>query len=597
MLHSLDSSFPNFLHIDFSPGVNVILAEGNLTTNKTGTANSVGKSSVFRLIDFIFGGNLNDKELPTEVFAGHKFVVEATICKRRVRISRAVDREERGYVEVEGQIDGWPHVTAEEVNAPEQRRKFKIKHWLAILGACNFDLPMLGPDGTAKSNKAPTPREMFNLFNRKSFNDINKAHPRQGTEKGRLATAYLLGLNWEYLVDLAKFKKDEQLVKSIEETAKFELEKTRTDRAKLERENKALEARIQEAEAAMAHFEVDLSYSVIESRVDELTSRLRSAQRRATNARQRVALAEKAKAAIADNPEELVQFYETMKLDLGEMVKRRLVDVKRFHDQVQANRLAILDAEIVAQLDVAKAAEQESDACDKERAELVRSIEGQSVTLADFRDKQNALAELRAKLERNIGALKLFADAAAEKKRIDDLRMDCAAKAKITFAANSANVDQMAADFKELVESMYTGSQGQLQVDFYDGSVLVGKKKPYDIVVTASVSGDNGSGKAHMKVCAFDLLAFAFSRKVGRGIDFLMHDTPAFEASDSNQISHLVLRADKVMHENGGQYIYAIDKDRYDLCREGNEDFAALAKNANVIKLSESRKLFGVNFG
>jgi len=596
MLHSLDSSLPSFRRIEFKPGVNIILAEGNLQRDKKGTANSVGKSSVFRLVDYLLGGKLEDKELPQDRFGAYSFELEATIKDRRVKISRSADSKEGKYVTVTGPIDGWPYVTEEEVHSEKDSRKFDIKRWQSILGACCFDLPNVGPDGTPASNKAPTAREMFNVFNRKSFNDINKAFPRQGAEKGKLVTAYLLGLNWEYLVRLAAFRKEEKLVKSIEDTAKFELSKRRVTKAKLQREREKLQSKIDEAEKAMGQFQVDLSYAAIEAQVDELTERLRQAQRRASNAKRKIDLAEKAKVSAVDSPDELEAFYGAVRISLGDMVKRHLSEVKNFHERVQHNRLSILNAEIAEQSKVYKAAIAEAEMCDQDRASLVKGIDGQSTALDDFRDKQNALAELKSQLDRNSRSIHLFEEAETEQNRINESRDLCATEEKDRFAELSRRTERLSSQFHELVESMYSGADGRLSIEFQDGTKVIGKKKPYDIVVKAKVAGDNGSGKAHMKVCAFDLLAFGHTKDLGRGIDFLMHDTPAFEASDINQIGHVIVRADKIMRERSGQYVCAIDKNRFDRCCAENKEFALMSQKANMIHLSESSKLFGMDF-
>lgn len=79
MLLRLTSNIPTFRAVDFVAGINFIIAEGKINSRHRGSANSVGKSSVFRLVDFLLGGNLTEKEVPTKIFPEAEFTLALTI--------------------------------------------------------------------------------------------------------------------------------------------------------------------------------------------------------------------------------------------------------------------------------------------------------------------------------------------------------------------------------------------------------------------------------------------------------------------------------------------------------------------------------------
>ena len=598
MLHSITSTLPTFATVEFRPGMNFIIADGALQRDGKGTANSVGKSSVFFLIDFLLGGNVGAKDFNSDKFQDESFTLSATLAGRKVSITRAAHGKERTSVVVFGDLHGWPELTEAQVEqAKEDGARLKVTTWRRILGKILFDLPDTLPGAVAKKPTLPTARELLSFFNRKAFNDVVKTFATQSEEKGNLICTYLMGLNWEYLASMIGLKKEDAVVKSIRTTADFELEGLKRTHADILGNVKELEKKVKKAEDELSKYRAKEEISLFLGRTDEVTAKLRSAQRDAFNASRRISLARKSLEGMNENPDELIAFYMAAKAELGEAVKRSLSETKSFHDKIRDYRESILKKEIsFYEAELAKA----NDAIGKLDAEREECIQSDLVrdTFADFNEKQTQLSALRRFLFEVQQAQRLYEDAKREAGRLNTVRTKLAQSEKELFSNFKDEINGFSSEFVQAMKDLYgeRDAEADFDVTFYDGTIAVGKNKPFTMKVKATVQGDRGPGKAHAKVCAFDIILFELSRKLLRRYDFLLHDSLAFENSDGNQFPILMKMAAKMAMRSDSQYVCAIDRERLRIACGKDKELEALVENAHKILLSQSRKLYGFDF-
>lgn len=597
MLHSITSTLPNFASVEFKPGMNFIVAEGESRKNGKGTANSVGKSSVFFLIDYLLGGNASVKDFDSDKFQGESFTLKATIADREVSITRAACGKERSSVFVVGDLHDWPELTAAQIADAKDGVWLKVTVWRRILGKVFFDLPDALPGTVAKKPTIPTARELLGFFNRKSFNGVVKSFAAQNEEKGNLICTYLMGLNWGYLATLIGLKKEDAIVKSIKATADFELEGLKRTHADVLGKVKDLEKKVKKAEEELLKYRTKEGISLFLSKTDEVTEKLRFAQREALNASRRISLAKKSLEGMNENPDELVSFYQAARAELGEGVKRSLAEVKSFHDKIRGYREDILRKEITFYESELARANEVIGKLDAERETFIRS-ELVRDTFADFNEKQTQLSVLRRQLNEVQQAQHLYEDAEKEAERINAIRNRLAKTERAVFANSKEKRDDFSSKFVSAMKELYEGrdAEANFDVEFYDGTIAVGRKMPFTMKVTATVQGDRGPGKARAKVCAFDMILFALSRTLNRKHDFLLHDSPGFESSDGNQFPILMNMAARMTASSNSQYICAIDQDRLQTACGKNKEFAALVERAHTIPLSQARKLYGFDF-
>jgi len=597
MLHSITSTLPNFATVEFKPGMNFIVAVGAAQRNGKGTANSVGKSSVFFLVDFLLGGKVGAKDFNSDKFQDESFTLSATLAGRDVSITRAACGKERNSVLVIGDLHGWPGLTEAQIDQAKEGVRLTVKVWRMILGKVLFDLPDTLPGAAAKKPIVPTARELMGFFNRKAFNDVVKSFANQSEEKGNLICTYLMGLNWGYLASLIGLKKEDSIVKSIKTTADFELEGLRRTHADILGKVNELEKKVKKAESELSNYRAKEEISLFLGRTDEVTTKLRAAQRDALNASRRISLARKSLEGMNENPDELLSFYQAAKAELGDAVKRSLLEAKSFHDKIRDYREGILRKEITFyEAELAKA----NEAIGKLDAEREACIQSDLVrdTFADFNEKQTQLSMLRRQLTEILQAQRLYEDAEEEAKRLNAVRDRLAQSEKAVFCEFKDEIDAFSSKFILAMRDLYgeRDAEADFDVEFYDGTILVGKNKPFTMKVKATVQGDRGPGKAHAKICAFDMILFSLSRELGRKYDFLLHDSPAFESSDANQFPILMMMAAKMATGSDAQYVCAIDQERLKAACDKNKDLEALVENSHQILLSQSRKLYGFDF-
>ena len=597
MLHSISSTLQTFATVEFKPGMNFIVAEGAAQRDGKGTANSVGKSSVFFLIDYLLGGNATAKDFNSDQFRDESFTLRATIAGKGVSITRAACGKERSWVVVVGDLHGWPDLTEAQIVQAKEGVRLKVEAWRKILGKVLFDLPEILPGSVAKRPVLPTARELMGFFNRKAFIDVVKSFTAQNEEKGNLICMYLMGLNWEYLASLIGLKNEDSVVKSIKTTADFKLEELKRTHADTINNVRELEKKVKKAEAELAEYRVKEEISLFLNRTDEVTTRLRAAQRDALNASRRISLAKKSLEGMNENPDELMSFYQAAQAELGNAVKRSLAEAKSFHEKLRGYREKILRKEIdYYETELAKA----NDAIGQLDAERESCIQSEWVrdTFADFNEKQIQLTALSRQLTEVLQAQHLYEDAEKEADRLKTVRNSLAQTEKVVFRDFKDEINDFSSKFILAMKELYgeRDAEASFDVVFYDGSIAVGNKKPFTMKVKATVQGDRGLGKAHAKICAFDMLLFSLSRKLERKHDFLLHDSPAFESSDGNQFSVLMIMAAKMTADSDSQYICAIDQERLNMACDKNKSLKSLVEISHKISLSQSRKLYGFDF-
>lgn len=597
MLHSLTSSLSSFKTITFKPGMNFIIAEGDMRKDHKGTANSVGKSSIFYLIDYLLGGSGSDLDFSAAVFDGATFTLDATLGGARVQIKRSVDPALKNAVTITGDISSWDCLTDDQKREAINGLTIPNKQWATILGKILFGIPDSVPWNVAKKATPPTARELLTQLNRKSFANVVKSFARQGEEKGTLICLYLMNLNWNYLSTLIGLKKEEDLSKKIKATAEFKKEQLTRTRPSLMKDLPKMERALEKAEKDLAEYRVKNQIDLFLDSTNRMTEELRAKQREAVNTRRRIELAKASLVGITEDVEALKEFYKAVGIELSGSVKATLEKTCEFHKKIRGYRESTLKREIAANTEKLTIINADIERIDKERQEMIQSEEVRN-TFADFNEKQVQLAALRRQVTELQQAKSLQQDAVREVDRINTIRTQLAVDEGARFDGYKDTIDDFSESFSSVIQDLYGEERiaPNFKVDFYDGTKLLGKKKPYTIKVHASISGDRGSGKCHTKVCVFDILLFKLARENDFAADFILHDSPAFESSDINQYAGFMRHAAKIVGDSNSQYISAIDSDRFNRVCAKHPKFAELVNDAHKINLSSSEKLFGVDF-
>ena len=81
MIHSITANHSSFNPVEFTPGLNVILADRTETSTQKDTRNGLGKSTLIEIIHFCLGSNVQRGQgLSIEPLRGWEFTLEITLA-------------------------------------------------------------------------------------------------------------------------------------------------------------------------------------------------------------------------------------------------------------------------------------------------------------------------------------------------------------------------------------------------------------------------------------------------------------------------------------------------------------------------------------
>jgi len=143
MIHKISSTLPGFKNLEFTPGLNVLLAQKEEGATEKQTRNRAGKTSLVEIVHFLLGANVK----PGSLFS------QKTLTDAAFAMSLDLDG---GPVEVE--------------RSPKNKSKFHVSggvtgtlnrtDWISLLGEKMFDLHTLGEAGAG----SPSFRSLFSYF-------------------------------------------------------------------------------------------------------------------------------------------------------------------------------------------------------------------------------------------------------------------------------------------------------------------------------------------------------------------------------------------------------------------------------------------------
>ena len=136
MIKKLSANNPSFKTVEFSSGLNVILADRTQESTKRDSRNGLGKSTLIEIIHFCLGAKSSKgKGLLVETLKGWDFTLELEIEGKAFSVTRPVD--DPNFVYVEGEMAHWP------VKPKKKRGEFALglRDWNALLGNLFYKLP------------------------------------------------------------------------------------------------------------------------------------------------------------------------------------------------------------------------------------------------------------------------------------------------------------------------------------------------------------------------------------------------------------------------------------------------------------------------
>ena len=593
MIYSVTANKTSFHAVTFEKGLNLIVAERTKRETDKNSRNGVGKSTLFRIIDFCLGSDVNKPgTLMAKYLAGQnwEFTVELDIRGQRVKVTRAVDNHK--FVQIVGDVSAWP--VPPDGLPLDGYHTFTIEQWRKNLGWALFDLPNVDGVGTSgKTDDAismPSARDMLHFFIRKGY--ASPLHPSLYAKTDELAISYLLGLNWEYVSRIAGVKKKEAEAKTIESAAKLELAKWMQTEKTLRAECNYLESTLKGIKTQLEDFNVLPGYAEIEERVNRLTVEIHGLKNRVISEQVRLQAARRNLDHAMEAMISVNEIYTQCGLVFPDAVKERITNVMEFHESVTGNRRVIIEREI-RRLEKSIAAANDKVRVLSEEKRAAMQVLKTHGALEEYTKLNQRYTDLSRDLQRKLDCLQHLAEAKTSINALLAKKVEIATEAKVEYEDLRPTWDEAEKFFRDLAQEFY-GSNGTLGIE------LVGEKKRWGFRFDPNIESDDSAGIRKIMICSFDMTLFHQQRVCQHPIDFLIQDSEAFDSTDPRQVAKALLAADRISRELGGQCICALNSDKLN-----HPEFVQIMptgmsegfKRLTLSDESDATKLLGISFG
>ena len=546
MIYQITSSLPTFKTLDFTAGLNVVLAEKSEGATDRQTRNSSGKTSLVTIVHFLLGSSCPSGSIfKYDSLVDHSFSLKFELSNQRMTARRSGSDSNKIYVDEN--FAEWPEQPT--VDSTTGETWFSTKKWNAALAASMF--------GVVESSKyAPTFRSIFPYFARVEpeggFQHAEMYYSTQQPWNIQVNLSHLLDLDWKPAQKLQEIKDEEKTLKLLKRNSSKgvlgnlvgKAGELRTRLTLAQKDLKRLEKELSEFQVLPEYREMEKEASSIAIRQSELANANTVDRQRIQAVEQQLQIEQPTQA------DDIVAMYEEAKVVLPDLVRHRIEDVQTFHERVVRNRIMHLEREIKsAELRIAER-EGESIRLDGRRREIMQVLSShgaidQMMKLENERSRLFALVdELKKRLEVTNKLESTKTELTIERAQV---------KQRLTM--DQSEHDEVIRDaiviFEELSREI-SDHEGSLEIDVGDNGPT------FDI----KVEGGRSVGIRNMQIFCFDIMLSILWARKSRGPGFLIHDSHLFDGMDSRQVAKAIQIGEARSREHKFQYIVTLNSDQ-----------------------------------
>jgi len=584
MITQVRANKSTFRDIRFSRHFNLVLAERTDASSNRDSRNGLGKSLLLEILHFCLGARgTRGRGVVVDALQDWVFRVDLERNGRELAFSRAVADEERRWVYVESSFEGWP--IQPRIN--DARARLGVPDENRLLGRMLFGLS----EEIERTAWGPSYRSLISYLMRRApdgFLDPFTHDRNQQEWDKQVNVAYYLDLNWRDAASFQELRAQKKVIDQLDKAVKEGgLPSYLGSEGALEAERVRLQQDVQRRVERLASFEVRDDYKEIEQEV----SRLAEEAHRLVNSNIRDHRYAELYATRLDDElgtpisgPEVERLYEEAQITLPELVRRRLSDVKEFHDSVVENRRAYLQTEIErleGEIVDRDAAIQEID---EHRAEMMKVLEA-SGALEEYTRLQELLIEMRGRLHDVESRLTRLKEVTEAKAQWESARTSLIQRARTRYDELRAERDRAIALFNANTEALYE-EPGRLIIDVTERG----------LVFNIDIERSDSHGVSNMKIFCFDLMLMQLwaSRRGGPG--FLVHDSALFDGVDERQIAAALRLAHAEAERLDFQYICAMNSDDLPRAELGKDSPVLRGVAIELHDQDPSGRLLGVEF-
>lgn len=586
MIRRLGSDLASFKTLTFKPGLNILLADKSEGANDRQSRNGAGKTSFIELVHFLFGADARrDSIFRSSALAAWTFDVSVDVAGEAISGARSGAKPSRIFVN--GAVENWP--IPPKFDARAGMFELSNENWKANLGQLWFGLPISAGDEAERFQ--PSFRSLFSYFVRRQnsggFQQPMQHSAMQQVWDQQVSICYLLGLDWSISGRFQELRVQEKVAQELRKAARSgDLGRFFGTAADLRTKLTIAEARAERFRQQLETFEVVPEYKALEREANEITRviddmNVENVVDGDLLQQLRVSLSDEDAPDLGD----VTKLYAEAGVVLPDMVRRRFVEVERFHRTIIENRRAHLTAEITS----AEARVAERDQRIAERDARRRQIMG-VLRSGGALEHYTSLREEAGRAEAEVEGLRQRLETA---ERIESTRAELdIERANLTKALRddiherADIVREAILAFESLSESLYEKA-GSLTISETGGG------PQFEV----RIEGQRSKGITNMQIFCFDLMLTEISLSNGHGPGFLIHDSHLFDGVDERQVAKALQLGAERAEAVGFQYIVTMNSDA--LPREGFRagfDIRSCIMETKLTDATDTGGLFGLRF-
>lgn len=546
MLRRISSNKESFLPIEFKTNLNVILAERADSAGTTHSRNARGKSTFLHILHFMLGADAA-KPLAGLKNDGWRFKLELDLLGEKVSVER--DLDDPGTLEIE-----YPPSLERSIGIFLNEGKLKTQEWKELLGLVLFGLE---PEINSRSYGISV-RTLFNYVIRMDpGKDPLKVIPVQPGWSSRQHVAFMLGLDWEDVYELREVNRDIDALKAVDDALARGLIGAGDNEATLLMEKSSISAALETLNRQVDGFEILEDPNGLVTRANDLTNRL-SVLRDEQLLDQRMADLYRSSLAevLTRGPEptwtDVEAIYQQVGVQLESSVRRRLEEVREFHDVLSSNRSQYLETAISETSERISVRNSEMSALANQRDDVMRAVNagGALEELIALRDEASGLERRLHEIDVNLDQSR---NVTVESERLKVARAQFRQASQRKLETTRSKLDRISVMFDQRMRGLY-GFGGVLQAAVDDDGY----------VFKVEVPGQNSTGVSKMKTFCFDLALLEEGKATGHHPDFLAHDSSLFDGVDPRQVASALTMAHQLTNDAELQYICTLNSNDVD---------------------------------
>jgi len=526
-LIELRANKKSFHTVRFNPNGISIIAAIKETNDQRKTYNSVGKSLTVSLVHFCLGSNSNS-EFETKLSDWIFFLDFQIGDKKYTAVRSTVNQKE---IELNGE-----KYSLKEYNKYLEKELFRIKEnskFISFRGLISRFI-RYGDDGYITNDRyIKNENPVTNLIN----------------------NSFLLGLDTDLILKKTELKDRENNISELKKqlnNPEFKALFGTENKKDLEIKIVELETIIKRYRKNIDEFVIAEDYDAIRKDADKISYELKQVKNKATKFSIAISNIDKSLEIQPDiSKEQILKLYQEAKVELGEMVIKKLSDLEEFNSQLLDNRTKKLIEEKRAfenQLAETNKSISRLGKLEDEKLQYLKS----TGALEDYTKLNQALSDNEKQLNtlNQYRKLTVAYKLAFEENKKDFTNENIATNKYLEDAEEVKKRNIVL--FKSFVEKFYSEKNSGITINNNDGKNSI----RYDI--KAKIQDDAGNAVNEVKIFCFDWTIL--KAKNNHNVNLLFHDSKITGDMDPRQIKTMFEIANEECSTNNFQYIISLNQ-------------------------------------